>query len=636
MRVLPGIACLPLAVALATAQTSSFQPTFQATTFPTGCPAVDFNDQIIQGDFNGDHKPDLAIVCDSGTQISVLLGDGTGGFKAPVVTAVPAGISGNLVAADLNGDGKTDLLFTQNGLSTSAPICGSIGSSVAGASLTATTLLSKGDGTFGSPFELPTSLLYASWGAADLNGDGIPDLLLSESNSTIGFMLGHKDGTLSPLTAISAPGAQCYVNGFQAVADFNNDGKPDLLVLSTDYSTGQSLQLLVNQGDAVFAANTVIGSNVNSALLAADFNGDGILDLLVSLVGPDGVSLLDSALLGKGGGTFGAPIAGPAVFGSTLFSLDLNGDGKADMVQAAGTAGLAFYLSNGDGTFTRLPVLTSVAGFLPNVVTDFNADGKPDLAGFVGSTHDTVEILINTTSIASVSGALNGASFAKGVGVTPGSLISVFGTGFASANALAQSIPLPLSLGNVSATVGGIPAPLQFVSSGQINLQVPWEITSSTADIVVTANGNVFPAFQANIAPVAPGIFSTQFGTGQAIAINPDGSLAGPENSIPGLAVRPAKIGDVLEILATGLGAVSPAVADGADTSDGLRQTAITPVVLIGSVQATVSFSGLAPQFVGVNQLNVTVPQVAPGVVPLQIQAGGITTSDQVTIAVSQ
>ena len=264
-----------------------------------------------------------------------------------------------------------------------------------------------------------------------------------------------------------------------------------------------------------------------------------------------------------------------------------------------------------------------------------NADGKPDLAGFV-NTYDIVEILINTTSVASVSAALNGASFAKGVGVTPGSLISVFGTGFAAANALAQSIPLPVSLGNVSVTVDGIPASLQFVSSGQINLQVPWEITSSTADVVVTANGNVLPAFHAHIAPVAPGIFSTQFGTGQAIAINPDSSLAGPENSIPAVAVRPAKIGGVLEILVTGLGAVSPTVADGADTLDGLRQTAITPTVLIGGVSATVSFSGLAPQFVGVNQLNVIVPQVAPGVVPLQINAGGITTSSQVKIAVSR
>lgn len=99
--------------------------------------------------------------------------------------------------------------------------------------------------------------------------------------------------------------------------------------------------------------------------------------------------------------------------------------------------------------------------------------------------------------------------------------------------------------------------------------------------------------------------------------------------------MHPAKVGDPLVILGTGLGPVSPSITDGAASGDTLRKTTATPQVLIGSMPAQVAFSGLSPQFVGVNQINVTVPQVPAGAVPLQIVAGGITTSSQVVIAVA-
>jgi uncharacterized protein (TIGR03437 family) len=246
----------------------------------------------------------------------------------------------------------------------------------------------------------------------------------------------------------------------------------------------------------------------------------------------------------------------------------------------------------------------------------------------------TIGVLINTTIIPATTGAANGASFVAGEPLTAGALASVFGNGFASSNVYASAIPLPTTLGNASVTIGGFPAPLLFVSSQQINLQVPWEVSGTTADIVVSVNGNVLAPFQAHIGPVSPGVFTAQSGTGQAIAINPDGSLAGPEGSIPGTALHPAKVGDPLVILATGLGPVTPKIADGHNASDALRDTLTTPKVMIGGQPAVVSFSGLSPQFVGLNQINVTVPKVQAGVVPLEISIGGITTSNQVTIAV--
>jgi uncharacterized protein (TIGR03437 family) len=234
-----------------------------------------------------------------------------------------------------------------------------------------------------------------------------------------------------------------------------------------------------------------------------------------------------------------------------------------------------------------------------------------------------------------VASALNAASFATGQSLVQGSLASIFGTALAPSTVSATAIPLPLSLGSVSVTIGGVAAPLTFVSSGQINLQVPWTLQNGMADIVVTVNNTVSAAFKATVGGVAPGIFSTQFGVGTAIAINPDGSLAAPVGSIPGIATRPANVGDTIIILGTGLGLVTPAITTGAASSDILRRTIITPSVLIGGVAAQVTFSGLSPQFVGVNQLNVVVPNLPSGTVSLQIDEVGVRSTDKVTIAVA-
>jgi uncharacterized protein (TIGR03437 family) len=136
---------------------------------------------------------------------------------------------------------------------------------------------------------------------------------------------------------------------------------------------------------------------------------------------------------------------------------------------------------------------------------------------------------------------------------------------------------------------------------------------------------------------MAPGIFSVQSGVGAAIAINGDGTLAAPENSIPGLRTRPARIGEVIVVLATGLGQVDPPAVTAHPSIDALRRTMTTPTVLIGGREAIVHFSGLTPEFVGVNQLNVGIPEgVQPGsAVPIQLRMGAITTSDRVTIAVA-
>jgi uncharacterized protein (TIGR03437 family) len=242
-------------------------------------------------------------------------------------------------------------------------------------------------------------------------------------------------------------------------------------------------------------------------------------------------------------------------------------------------------------------------------------------------------------------GVVNGASFGLAPsGVTQGSLISVFGTNLASTAAAADSVPLSMNLGGVSVSVGGFPAALNYVchlcvggTGDQLNIQMPWEVTGVSAQVVVTNQGSPSSAMSVTVAPFNPGIFSVNSGIGIAIAFFADGALAAPTGSIPGLTTRPAKAGDLLQILATGLGAVSSTPPDGANSLDQLRTTTTQPTVLIGGMAAQLQFSGLSPQFVGVNQVNATVPSGVPvgNAVPLQIQIGGLTSTNQVVIAVS-
>jgi uncharacterized protein (TIGR03437 family) len=239
-----------------------------------------------------------------------------------------------------------------------------------------------------------------------------------------------------------------------------------------------------------------------------------------------------------------------------------------------------------------------------------------------------------------ITGAVNAASLAEDQPLSPGSLVSLFGTELATSTAIASTVPLPDSIADVSVKFSGIRTPLQFVSPGQINLQVPWRVEPGTTDIVVTVSGHKSAAFGAPVGPVSPGIFTIPSGSRQALAINSDGSIVANYGSIPGVRAAPASVGNTITILATGLGLVTPAISDGAASSDQVRTTVAKPTVLVSGSPAVVTFCGLSPQFVGVNQINIVVPEAAwgptggGGECPIQIELGDILSFDQVTIPV--
>ena len=221
------------------------------------------------------------------------------------------------------------------------------------------------------------------------------------------------------------------------------------------------------------------------------------------------------------------------------------------------------------------------------------------------------------TPVINVNGVSN-AAIAKTV-LARGGLASIYGVNFAATSATfqAQSLPLPVSLGNVSITVGGAPAPLYFVSSGQINFQVPFEVIGSSVNVVVTVNSVASAPVNVAVADYAVGIFG---GADSPIALHLDNSLV--------TAASPAAAGETLVLYATGIGKLNNAPADGAAASSAPLVTAVdTPTVTIGGANTQVLFAGLTPGGVGLSQFDITLPLNLPssssGTLPLLIAFPG-------------
>ncbi len=213
--------------------------------------------------------------------------------------------------------------------------------------------------------------------------------------------------------------------------------------------------------------------------------------------------------------------------------------------------------------------------------------------------------------------------------MAPGAIVSIFGNNLAPGTQAASTTPLPTSLAATSVSFNNVPAPLFFVSAGQINAQVPFGVSAGAVQVAVNRNGAVTTG-TVSMSGFSPGIFTVnQQGTGT-------GAILHAANFTAVTSTSPASAGEFIAIFLTGLGTVNPAVASGAvaPTISPLAETPTRPTVTIAGVPAAVSFSGLAPGFVGLYQVNVQVPAGLPsGSQTLQLTMNGIT-ANPVTVAV--
>jgi MBG domain (YGX type)/FG-GAP-like repeat len=338
----PVLVCLVLAGGAARPAQAAVNP---ATTLQLG-----FSPNLVMtADMNGDGKLDLVA---SGNAQAVFLGNGDGTFQAPMITSGPGSASAAALG-DFNGDGKPDL---------------AVASSFGGV----TVLLGNGDGTFRQPIFV-NSDPFASLAAADLTGDGSSDLVVNsvQTRQTTVF-IAKGDGTLQAGPRYSSTGG-----GGVILTDFNGDGRIDMVRLNGGppaFNGGSLAEFFAGVGDGTFLAPVRL-SILGTVATVGDLNVDGKPDLaLVS----DGCIFL---MLGNGDGSFaygGTTCNG--IQGGNPVVADFNGDGKPD-VEVAQIGAITTMLGDGIGGLANASVSpTSVSSDHSSAAGDFNGDGRVDLA----------------------------------------------------------------------------------------------------------------------------------------------------------------------------------------------------------------------------------------------------------------
>lgn len=401
LAILHGDTHLDLVIASATVDGSGSSPvaTLKGTgsgTFLTATAAQHYPGSINSGilvDVNGDGYLDLV----SASQF--FLGS-SGDFAAPAALSTGdacRSLTGSVAVADVNGDTKLDIVSADcsNG--------------------TITVFLGNGDGTFGAGTSFSAGHRPGAVVLADVNGDGKIDAVVTDFFSMDEMVLfGNGDGTFAAPALGYPVGGDVWTG--PVVADFNGDGRPDVMIPSSIPDEWSSLVYLANTGNGAFVAphdyfdpNGAAGTSADSyGMATADLNGDGLADFVVGNLSDDasvGVTVFLSNTTTKA--LHFSANYGSGGYLKFVALADIDGDGKVDLVASNGdpTQGtLLVFRGNGDGTFQTSPTTISVAsgaGLGQLVVGDFDGNGKPDIA--VLDTIGNVWVLLNNSTSGSPS-----------------------------------------------------------------------------------------------------------------------------------------------------------------------------------------------------------------------------------------
>jgi len=338
----------------------------------TEVPATGGNVTVVTADFNGDGKLDLAATDYYEGVVRTFLGNGDGTFRIGQVftSCGPHGMT----TGDFNGDGIMDLAVGERD-------CGKI-----------TILLGNGDGTFRNSGSLAVGGAPYAVAVGDFNRDGKLDLVTANESNIVSVLLGNGDGTFQDHVDYDLVG---QIALHLAVGDFNGDGYLDVAVASPNQD---GVTILLGNGDGTFRTGPIISlaTTDNRSVTAADLNGDGKLDLVIR--SSYGGKL--NVMLGNGDGTFHSgwqytESSAGSLVGDNVAAADFNGDGILDLAVPIWASSFALLLGNGEGTFQAPVNYPAGNGARGIAVGDFNGDGRLDAA--VGNQYgDSISIYLQT------------------------------------------------------------------------------------------------------------------------------------------------------------------------------------------------------------------------------------------------
>jgi len=389
----------------------------QSSVAPSPTPGFDFRSTlpadfiptaVVTGDFNGDGHMDWAVANGGSNNIWLYLGNGDGTAQLPTIITLTGTAPVGLAAVDMNRDGKLDLVVAEADSST-------VG-----------ILLGNGDGTFGAEREFSLPGNPSCMAVTDFNGDGNPDVVVGVAGE-LAFLPGDGKGNLgTPVVSAGRTATQDVVTFDLAVADLNNDGKPDLVALDYrlieegadfwDQLSYAGAYVYLNAGNGLFnegqqfyfdSNDDPVWGGIKSATAVAlgDVNGDGCADAVV--LDTEGAATL---FTGNCNGTFNTtnpPLFGAGIIAGAAALVDVNGDGKLDLVSSAFqiiTSGLhnpitlgncvSVQFGDGTGNFSKATLYRGEYGMFSLAVADLNGDGFPEIIT-ANQDNDSASVYLN-------------------------------------------------------------------------------------------------------------------------------------------------------------------------------------------------------------------------------------------------
>ena len=468
----------------------------------------------------------------------------------------------------------------------------------------------------GSTVTVPVNLVVNTTGTSGGN------VTVSASTLNYSAMSGGAAPATQTLTVSSAAGAASV--SFTAAASSNGSW---LSVSPTSGTTQANLIVSVNQ------ANLTAGNHSGSITISPTGGNAVVVQVTLDVLSQPEVTASPASLsfsfqAGSGGSVTPGQLTVSATGGASSFQASASSSGNwLSVTPTSGTT----------STSEVLTVQVNPAGLAANTTPYTGTITITGVSGTEGST--TVNVTLTVTApLPTITAVLNAGSYASGP-VSPGEIVSIFGTSIGPTNpatlTLTSAGKVSTSIGNVTVSFSGYPAPLTYVSSTQINAVVPYEFAGNKEPFVeVKFAGQTSNDFGLQLTTSAPGLFTyNSSGTGPAAILNGNSSVNTQTN--------PAAPGSIIQIFMTGEGLTTPAQATGAVTPANLSGVGpITPVpqlavsVLIGNQPAQIAFVGEAPGLVaGVLQVDAVVPPTTgAGAIPITVQVGKQISQNGVTV----